>query len=61
MLYIFWSAKVGNHDIIHVFKAENITCKFDTFSVVVSDAIDTERTIADTDSFTTTEDKSVFS
>ncbi len=61
MFYIFRSAKVGNHDIIHVFKAENIPSKFDTFSVVVSNAIDTERTISYTDSFATTENKSVFS
>lgn len=61
MLYIFWCTKIGHHDIIDEFKTENITGKFDTFPVMTGDTLDTERTIADTDSFATTEDKSVFS
>ncbi len=61
MLYIFRSAKVGNHDVIHIFKTEDITRKLDTFPVMTGYALDTERTIADTDSFATTENESVFS
>lgn len=61
MLYIFWSAKVGNHDIIHVFKAENVPSKFDTLSVMTRDTFDAEGFISDADSLTSSEDKCLFS
>ena len=60
MFYIFGCAKIRHHDIIDVFKPENITSKFDAFSVMVCDTFDTKRAIADADSFATAEDKCLF-
>lgn len=57
MLYIFRSAKIGHHDIIHVFKTEHITSKFDTFPVMSRDTFDAEGFISDADSLTSSEDK----
>lgn len=61
MLYIFWCTKIGHHDIVDKIKPENISREFDTFSVMVRDTFDTEWTIADADSFSTTEDKAITS
>ncbi len=61
MFYIFGCAKIRHHDIIDVFKTEYITSKFDTFSVMVGNTINTKRAITYTDSFASTDDKSVIS
>lgn len=61
MLDIVWSAKIGDHDIVDILESENIASEFDTPPVMVCDAFDSKRTIADTDSFATTEDKCLFS
>lgn len=57
MLYIFWCTKIGHHDIVDKIKPENISREFYTFSVMVSDTLDTEGTIADADSLSATEDE----
>lgn len=61
IIYISWGTKIGHHDIVDKIEPENISREFDTFSVMVCDAFDTERTIADTDSFSTTEYKAITS
>lgn len=57
MLHIFWRTKIGDHDIVDKIKSENISREFDAFSIMLCDTLDTEGTIADADSLTTTEDK----
>ena len=57
IIYISWSAKIGHHDIVDKIKSEDIPSEFDTFSVMVCDAFDTEWAISHADSLTTTEDE----
>lgn len=57
IIYIRWSAKIGHHDIVDKIKSEDIPSEFDTFSVMVCDAFDTEWAISHADSLTTTEDE----
>lgn len=48
--------EIGCHDSIDIFESENIPCEFDTFPVVVGDAIDSERLVANADSLPSFED-----
>lgn len=61
IIYISWSAEIGDHDIVDKIKSEDIPSEFDAFSVMVCDAFDTEWAISHADSLTTTEDKTITS
>lgn len=61
IIYISWSAEIRDHNIIDEIKPEDIPSEFDAFSVMVCDAFNAKWTIADADSFATTEDKTITS
>lgn len=48
--------EIGRHDSIDVFESEHVPCKFDAFSIVVGDTVNSERLVANTDSLPSFED-----
>ena len=61
MLYICGCTKIGHHNVVDILESEQITSKFDTFSVVSCDTFYPERSITNANPCSSSQRKSIFS